>query len=76
MNESILSLKVPSDAASACLNSIKPEIDSDVHGRSIVELRADGEGLLLRITANDLHAMRAGVNTYVRWLDMCLKLAK
>ena len=75
MNEFILRLRVSPHVARACLEAIKPEIDSDIHGRSKVELKYDNE-LILTILASDLHAMRAAVNTYVRWLDMCLKLVK
>ncbi|MFH1055956.1 MAG: KEOPS complex subunit Pcc1 [Candidatus Altiarchaeota archaeon] len=75
MNEFTVSIKVSEDVAKACLKSIKPEIDSDTYGRSKVELKYDGE-LTLRIEAKDLHALRAAANTYLRWLDMCIKLAK
>jgi len=76
MNEFVLRLRVTQEAANACLRSILPEIESDIHGRSTCELKIVEGGLVLRITATDLHAMRAAVNTYVRALDMCLKLAK
>jgi tRNA threonylcarbamoyladenosine modification (KEOPS) complex Pcc1 subunit len=75
MNELVVRLQIPQEAAEACLNSIKPEVESDIHERSSVELKYDGE-LILRITAGDLHALRAAANTYIRWLDMCLKLVK
>ena len=75
MNELIVSVKAPPKAAAACLASMRPEIDSDTHARSAVDLRYDG-GLVLTITAKDLHAMRAAANTYIRWLDMCLRLAR
>jgi len=73
MNELLVSLKVKPEVARVCLDSIKPEIDADMHGRSTVELSYDKE-LVLRISAKDLHAMRAAANTYIRWLDMCVKL--
>ncbi|MFH0861527.1 MAG: KEOPS complex subunit Pcc1 [Candidatus Altiarchaeota archaeon] len=75
MNELTVSLKVPKEAADAVLKSIKPEIDADIHERTDISLTYDKE-LILRIEAKDLHAMRAAANTYIRWLDMCLKLAK
>jgi tRNA threonylcarbamoyladenosine modification (KEOPS) complex Pcc1 subunit len=75
MNEITVSIKVQSDAARTVLNSIRPEIESDEYGRSKVELSYEKE-LILKITSPDLHAMRAAANTYLRWLDMCLKLAK
>lgn len=75
MNELTVRIRVPREAGAAILDSIKPELDLDTHGRSAVELTYDRE-LTLHITAKDLHALRAATNTYLRWLDMCLKLTK
>ena len=69
-------LQVPAEVAEATLNSIHPEIESDLHERSSVELKYEGQELVLHIKAKDLHAMRAAANTYVRWLDMCTKLTQ
>jgi|WetSurMetagenome_2_1015567.scaffolds.fasta_scaffold1143347_3 tRNA threonylcarbamoyladenosine modification (KEOPS) complex Pcc1 subunit len=74
MSDLTVSVKLSDEAANACLNSIIPEIESDLHERTTVELRHDGQQLVLHITAKDLHAMRAAANTYIRWLDMCVKL--
>ncbi len=74
-NELAVELDVPRDVAEACLESIRPEIDADVHTRSEVTLKYDGR-LTLLIRARDLHALRAAANTYFRWLDMCLKIAR
>ena len=74
MNELKVRLPVSGGKAEAVLASIKPEIDSELHDRSKVQLNYDKE-LILHITAKDLSAMRAAANTYIRWLDMSLKLA-
>ncbi|MBD3388440.1 MAG: hypothetical protein GF416_05160 [Candidatus Altiarchaeales archaeon] len=73
MNTLEVRLSVPADKAEACLSSIQPEIDSELHDRSSVKLEYDKE-LILTVTAKDLHAMRAAANTYIRWLDMSLRL--
>jgi tRNA threonylcarbamoyladenosine modification (KEOPS) complex Pcc1 subunit len=75
-NELTVTVKVPGEVAQATLQSIRPEIESDLHGRSNIELAAKAGMLVLSIRAADLHALRAAANTYVRWLDMCTKLAK
>jgi tRNA threonylcarbamoyladenosine modification (KEOPS) complex Pcc1 subunit len=75
MNELTVRLKIDEDAAKACLSSILPEIDADTHERTNITLKYDKE-LILHISAKDLHAMRAAANTYIRWLDMCVKIAK
>lgn len=74
MNELTVRHPAQRDKAEAVLASIKPEIDSELHERSTVELTYDKD-LILHITAKDLSAMRAAANTYLRWLDMTLKLA-
>jgi len=73
MNELTVRITVTPQAARACMASIQPEIDSDIHSRSKVKIEYNRE-LVLRIEAVDLHAMRAAANTYLRWLDMCCKL--
>jgi tRNA threonylcarbamoyladenosine modification (KEOPS) complex Pcc1 subunit len=75
MNELSVRIQVPRVRAEACLASIRPELEAGAHDRSTVELSYDGE-LILDVTARDLHAMRAAVNTYLRWVDMCLKLTE
>jgi len=75
MNELTVNLKVSKESADAILRSIRPEIEADIHERTHISLAYDGE-LILTITAKDLHAMRAAANTYIRWLDMCMKLVK
>ena len=75
MNELTLQVEATAEVAQACINSIKPELDQDIHGRSNVEITYDKK-LTLHISAKDLHALRAATNTYLRWLDMCVKLAK
>jgi len=75
MNELVVRVQAPDRQAEACLKSLGPELDSAVYERSSAELSYDGE-LVLRIKARDIHALRAAANTYLRWLDMCLKLAE
>lgn len=75
MNALTVNIKVSEDAAKACLKAILPEIEADMHERTRITLAYDRE-LILRIEAKDLHAMRSAANTYIRWLDMCVKLAK
>ena len=76
MNELTVRLQAPGEVAAATLESIKPEINAEIHGRSTVDLRYEGGELILHVSAKDLHAMRAAANTYIRWLDMCAKLTE
>lgn len=74
MNELTLTFEADKKTSNTILSSILPEIESDIHERSTIELMSSDADITLRITASDLHAMRAAANTYIRWLDMCVKL--
>ncbi len=76
MNTLTVRVKVPVEAAEAVLQSIKPEAESDAYQRSEVSLSYEDCEIVLNAKAGDLHAMRAAANTYIRWLDMCLKLTE
>jgi tRNA threonylcarbamoyladenosine modification (KEOPS) complex Pcc1 subunit len=73
MNELIFTVEASPEAAEAVLKSVAPELSENARERSKAELSYDG-GLSLHITSDDLHSMRAAVNTYLRWLDMALNL--
>ncbi len=73
MNEFLFTVEATPEVAEAVLKSLTPELEENTHERSKVKLTYDGE-LTLHITSDDLHSMRAAVNTYLRWLDMILKL--
>ena len=74
MNELLVTLELPKETAETCIKSIRPEAENDIHERSQVELHYGGGLLVLRITATDLTAMRAALNTYLRWIIMCAGL--
>jgi tRNA threonylcarbamoyladenosine modification (KEOPS) complex Pcc1 subunit len=75
-NELTVTVEVSDAAADAIMASVLPEIDSDTHERTAIKMSRQGGRLALTIRAKDLHAMRAAANTYLRWLDMCAKLAE
>lgn len=50
-------------------DALKPETDSSLKIRSITELTMEGKSLVLNVCANDTVALRAALNTYLRWLS-------
>ncbi|MBU0762703.1 MAG: hypothetical protein KKD39_06725 [Candidatus Altiarchaeota archaeon] len=76
MNQLILEVEADPRKADAVLKSIKPEIEEDIHTRSSIDLKYESGKLILEINAKDLTAMRAAANTYIRWLDMCMKITE
>ena len=56
--------------------SLKPETASAVHERSATAVTVEGTKLKIVIQAGDLHALRAAVNTYFKWVLMACELLK
>jgi tRNA threonylcarbamoyladenosine modification (KEOPS) complex Pcc1 subunit len=74
MNELSIRLSVPAEIAQVCCRSVGLEAQSEALSRSRVELSCADGCLILHVTAKDLGAMRAAVNTYLRWVIMCCDL--
>lgn len=60
------------------LDALKPETRSTVSPRSRVKVEGMGSSLILNFEATDTSALRAAVNSYLRWVclvkDMCSAL--
>lgn len=54
--------------------SLQPEVESPSSSRSKVLLEPLDDRLELRISALDVTALRAAVNSYLRWVDSILCL--
>lgn len=49
-------------------NALQPEIDDAPARRSKVEVKCDGEELVLIFRARDSTALRTSINSYTRWI--------
>ena len=76
MNTLEVVLKMPAEAAKVCCRSVGIETKSEALSRSSIELSSRGDRLTLLIKAQDLSAMRAALNTYLRWISMCAGLTE
>lgn len=74
MNELSIRLMVPGEIAQVCCRSVGLEAQSEALSRSKVELFCEKDALILNVSAQDLGAMRAAVNTYLRWVLLCCDL--
>jgi tRNA threonylcarbamoyladenosine modification (KEOPS) complex Pcc1 subunit len=72
----IVRIKLPAEAAEVCCKAIEAETAGDMLRRSVVTMSYQNNALTLEIEAEDLTALRASMNTYLRWADMCLTLTK
>lgn len=74
MNVFEASLALPADKASVIARSLLPESKGESRERSKTTVTHEGNLLKLRIDAPDLHALRAAINTYLKWVIMCDRL--
>lgn len=63
----------PEDAEAAYV-ALKPEVGTARRFRA--SLSVDGNKLILDVDADDLSALRAALNSYLRWIALIEKLQK
>lgn len=51
--------------------TLKPETVREIP-RTKVEVDAEGDRLLINVAAEDVNALRAALNSYIRWLKLAL----
>ncbi|MCX6695860.1 MAG: KEOPS complex subunit Pcc1 [Candidatus Altiarchaeota archaeon] len=74
MNTLEVEFKIPEEKARVILDSVNIEAEKDFHSRSKVRFNYSHGKFIMRVEASDLSAMRAAVNTYLRWIIMCENL--
>jgi KEOPS complex subunit Pcc1 len=58
----------------ALINALGPEIDKQITTRSQATLTKENQFLVLKIEANDTIALRAALNSYLRWINATIKV--
>jgi KEOPS complex subunit Pcc1 len=56
-------------------DALRPEAGRDVP-KARVSMRAKGDRLTLGIEAEDTGALRAAVNSYLRWADVAIRVGR
>ena len=69
-------IKVPEGLVDILLGAIQPEVERPSSSRSEVSVRAVGRRLFFRVEASDISALRAALNSYLRWADSVLDVLK
>jgi KEOPS complex subunit Pcc1 len=54
--------------------SLEPEVESLPSDRTDVDVKKEGDHLILEIRATDIVALRAGINSYLRWIEGILDM--
>jgi len=52
--------------------ALKPEAETPSTSRTRAQVEAEGRRLRITIEAQDTSALRAAVNSYLRWVEGCL----
>jgi len=60
----------------AVLQALKPETETSSTSRSKVNLKTEGQGLILEFNAKDTSALRAAMNSYLRLIVVAMNLQK
>jgi len=67
--ELVLEFENPDDV-DVVLGSIEPEIGGHPSDRTSVNIKKDGNNLLINIDAKDSASFRASLNSYLRWVRL------
>jgi KEOPS complex subunit Pcc1 len=59
---------------SALLEALTPETNASVTRRANIKLEEDGLFLVLTVEADDTVALRATLNTYLRWINSTVNI--
>ncbi len=69
-------VEAPFETVSVILGSLKPELESGISDRSAVAVEASAKGLLVKVSAEDVTALRAAVNSYLYWIQGIMDIGK
>jgi len=58
----------------ALLQALTPEVNRQIGVRSKVTLKVEGQVLILKVEAEDTVALRAALNSYLRWINSTLNV--
>ena len=69
--QAIVRLSFPSEKLSKIvLQALKPETKTTPTRRSMIRIEGEGRNLTLSFEAKDTSALRASVNSYLRWIAL------
>ena len=62
-------VEAPSSVVEIIISSLRPELKSSISDRSSVVLESSKKGLVIKVVAEDIVALRAAVNSYLYWVQ-------
>jgi tRNA threonylcarbamoyladenosine modification (KEOPS) complex Pcc1 subunit len=67
--EANIFIDAPPSVVEIIITSLKPELESGISDRSNVVLGTSEKGLVVKVVADDMVALRAAVNSYLYWIQ-------
>ncbi len=67
--EAKLTVDAPEGVVNIIISSLKPELERGISDRSRVAIEASDRGVVVRVVAEDMVALRAAVNSYLYWIQ-------
>jgi len=69
--QALIRLNFPSERdVEIALQALQPETKTAPAARSKVQVRGEGRNLILSFEAKDTSALRAAINSYLRWVHL------
>ena len=69
-------IKASKELVNILLGALQPEAERPSSARSSVSMEAEWGRLAMRVTASDIAALRAALNSYLRWVDAVLDVVE
>jgi tRNA threonylcarbamoyladenosine modification (KEOPS) complex Pcc1 subunit len=66
--EAKILVEAPRGAVDIIIKALRPELESGISDRSKVLVKASEKGLVIEVSADDVTALRAAVNSYLYWV--------
>lgn len=64
-----ITFRLPRERARIIESSLKPEVGREIP-RTRFRIKAERDGLVMEVEADDLNVLRAALNSYCRWIDV------
>jgi len=72
--EAKILIEAPPNIVKVLISSLKPELESGISERSRVVLEPSDKGVVIKIFADDVTALRAAVNSYLYWVQSIMDI--
>ncbi len=72
--EAKILIEAPRGAVDIIIKALEPELESGISDRSNVLIKASEKGLVIEVSANDVIALRAAVNSYLYWVQGIMEI--